>query len=255
MPGTPTTRYALPTIDGSADFIKDGDAAINSLAAAIDAKMVGYSEGPIGSIPTSSGGTPGVVGRIYFATDQGRYYIDHGTGWNTLDAVTAKARGKTIIATEEARTNVAYGLMATPDRVSGIVVASDGILRIRYLALVKASVAGAGAAAIFIGSNQLKTHGGAAALSDQSVGFATTANIYNVLCTTPSGLNGVTTYTSDAPAAASTGQALTAGGGFGGVLDVFGLPAGTYDVSVQYKSTSGSVTVKDRRLWVETRVF
>jgi hypothetical protein len=79
-----TTKYDLPYPEGGVDFVKDGATAIQSLAEDIDDKFAGYSEGPIDSRPTSTGGTPGIAGRIYRATDTGRYYVDNGTGWDEL---------------------------------------------------------------------------------------------------------------------------------------------------------------------------
>lgn len=83
MAGTPTTKYALPTVLGT-DIVKDGDNAITALANAVDAKMVGYSSGLLSARPTSTPGSPGVEGRIYRATDTGQLFMDTGTGWNEL---------------------------------------------------------------------------------------------------------------------------------------------------------------------------
>lgn len=83
MPGTPTTKYAIPTLAGS-DLARDIDTLVTSSLNAIDAKMVGYSEGPIGSRPTSTPGSPGVAGREYRATDTGQLFKDTGTGWFEL---------------------------------------------------------------------------------------------------------------------------------------------------------------------------
>jgi hypothetical protein len=53
----------------------------------------------------------------------------------------------------------------------------------------------------------------------------------------------------------ATGQALGGGGaantGVGGVCHVFAA-AGTYSVNVQFRSTSGTITAKERKLWVYT---
>jgi hypothetical protein len=47
------------------------------------------------------------------------------------------------------------------------------------------------------------------------------------------------------------GQEYTADYGPGGVCYVFAA-AGTYDVSVQFKASSGSITAKSRKLWVSS---
>jgi microcystin-dependent protein len=84
MPGTPTPKHAIPTLAGS-DLVRDIDTNVNSALTAIDSKMVAISEGPIGSRPTSTPGSPGVLGRQYRATDQGgKLYFDFGTGWTEM---------------------------------------------------------------------------------------------------------------------------------------------------------------------------
>lgn len=65
-------------------------------------------------------------------------------------------RGKSIIATEESRTNTSYGLLATPDRVQSVVLPTDGLLRVTFSALWKEASLGAARAAIFVGGSQLK---------------------------------------------------------------------------------------------------
>src|SRR4051812_26149246 len=49
--------------------------------------------------------------------------------------------GSSIIATEESRTNVAYGKLPTPDQVSGVVLPPNGLIVVVYQALWKSSVA------------------------------------------------------------------------------------------------------------------
>ncbi|HTE60764.1 MAG TPA: hypothetical protein VK631_10475, partial [Solirubrobacteraceae bacterium] len=80
MPGTPTTKYAIPTVVG-ADLARDLDTAITSISTAIDGKMVGYSAGLLAARPVSTGGSPGIAGRRYRATDTGQEFIDTGTSW------------------------------------------------------------------------------------------------------------------------------------------------------------------------------
>jgi microcystin-dependent protein len=80
MPGTPTTKYAIPTLAGT-DLISDIDTLVNSSLASIDSKMAGYSEGLLSARPTSTTGSPGVAGREYYATDTGQRFKDTGTGW------------------------------------------------------------------------------------------------------------------------------------------------------------------------------
>ena len=189
-------------------------------------------------------------------------------------------RGKSIIATEESRTNAAYGLMTTPDRVPNIVLPADGLIAVAYNATWKSSVVDQARASLFVGANQLKVIHGGTPLNQAAVldnGFATDEH---ALTTFGGGLisaNAGTPYV-----AATTGQAIgmstngvnqpqqeingsvVQGTGWGpggtpywtnfGICYIFAA-AGTYDVSVQYKSISGSVTAKDRKLWVWTMGF
>jgi hypothetical protein len=175
-----------------------------------------------------------------------------------LNDGTTVRRGKTIIATEESRTNVAYGLMTTPDRVQNIVLPTDGLIVVAYQAMFKSSVGGAGKAAIFLGANQLKVHmpGTAGASVVQETTSSTTADLYKPVGTTPFGLHA---YQGSQAFSGwgTTGEALAvhgdpAGAGtipYGGICHVW-ADAGTYDISVQFKATSGSASVKNRKLWV-----
>lgn len=195
-----------------------------------------------------------------------------------LNDGTTVRRGKSIIATEESRTNVAYGLLTTPDRVSSIVLPTGGLLRILFIAEAKESVAGAGRAAIIVGDTLLRaaSHAPHRVLDDTmeqeaSLQDVDAANTYNILTTFPGGLVGgssvvtgstsggagdnprvVATVSASAdPYVARAGAVDLDQGGF----CIVEAAAGTYDVSVQFKSSSGSVTVKNRKLWVEAIGF
>jgi hypothetical protein len=162
-------------------------------------------------------------------------------------------RGKSIIATTETRTNTVYGTMPTPDQVS-VTLPTDGLIAIAYQATWQESVNATAAAAIFLGANQLKvgTSAGLSAVSEAQLGGGTAA-VDKPLATTGVGLlgtgSGPTAYSGDV----TTGQILGRSDG-GGPTYVFAA-AGTYVVSVQFKSTSGTVTVKNRKLWALTIGF
>lgn len=164
-------------------------------------------------------------------------------------------RGKSIIATSESRSNVAYGTLATPDRVQGIVLPTDGLIFVVYHAVWKNSVAAAGHAAIFLGSNQLLNPptgaGGGGDVIQQATGPINT-NVDLVLATSPFGLEsaggGITgSYTG--PASTGVAAVSQTASGPNGICTIFAA-AGTYDVSVQFQASSGSVTAKNRKLWV-----
>lgn len=184
-------------------------------------------------------------------------------------------RGKSIIATTETRTNVAFGTLPTPDQVT-VVLPTDGLIKIAFQGMWQEQVAGAGQAAIFIGANQLKVQSDASALprgpAVQAAVMGGVAARDAPLVSAPIGLvslNPGGSYTADV----ATGQAVgfankgdvaswDVGSGFGAVgplqhggsCFVFAA-AGTYTVSVQFKSTSGSVTVKNRKLWVSAEAY
>jgi hypothetical protein len=80
MPGTPTTKYALPTMAG-ADAANTIDTYSASLATALDGLLTPSSQGAKNVRPTSTVGTPGKLGRTYLATDTGEIFYDYGTGW------------------------------------------------------------------------------------------------------------------------------------------------------------------------------
>lgn len=75
MPGTPTTKYALPTLGGS-DLGNTIDAWSQSFAAAVDAIIATAVQGTLGARPAY-----GKVGRFYYAGDVGRLYWDTGSAW------------------------------------------------------------------------------------------------------------------------------------------------------------------------------
>ncbi len=174
---------------------------------------------------------------------------------------TAVRRGKSIIATEETRNSTSFGLMATPDRVSGITLPTDGLIFVAYQALWKTS--GQGQAAIFLNSNQVKIRPAYGAGATAPIaGLATTeaeANEYEGLASGGSGLIGSPSAGAGDPQTSdvATGQVVGILGGVfppGGPACIFAA-AGTYDVSVQFKASAGTVTAKERKLWVWTLGF
>lgn len=166
--------------------------------------------------------------------------------------------GSSIIATSEVRTNVAYGVLTTPDQISNIVLPNGGIIEVFYQATWQESVLSAGAAAIFLGSNQAQVATALAPVAANAVigGAAPARDV--PLSTNATGLSGQQAGASGYTGDVATGQFLAAGnsGGIpvGGPAYVF-AGAGTYTVSIQFKSTSGSVTVKNRRLYVKAIGF
>lgn len=169
-------------------------------------------------------------------------------------------RGKSIIVTEETRTNTAYGLMTTPDRVQGIVLPTDGLICVAYQAMFKSTITGgSGKAAIFLGANQLKAPIAATAAPgvQEASSNNSAANVYRPLSSYYGGLIGdhdATAYTGDVTTGQIVGGENNTAQPQGGVCTIFAA-AGTYDISVQFKDAAGTVSVKGRSLWVWTLGF
>jgi hypothetical protein len=178
---------------------------------------------------------------------------------------------KSNIVTTESRTNTAYGTLTTPDQIASVVLPTDGLICVAYQATWQESVSGAARAAIFIGANQLQKADLPAPAITQALTNGGNAGVDHSLASHSMGLassGGATAYTGDV----TTGQVLgpdsrtgssyegpatsiqAVGPGTGGPCYVFAA-AGTYTISVQFKSTSGSVTVKNRKLWAWTLGF
>lgn len=194
-----------------------------------------------------------------------------------LSATGTVRRGTTFVASEEARTGTvtAYDWMPTPDRVSSVVVPTNGLLWVIYRAAWKASAAAAGRAALFVGSQQVVTGGrGGQTGPEAEAAISYGLSNYRPLLTCPAGVASLideTAYTPSAtsvptsvgvaldPSGDSSGLSLEVGGEdlgsatgsgvFGGIW-IGRIDPGTYDVGVKYKASSGSVTAKNRELLV-----
>jgi hypothetical protein len=183
--------------------------------------------------------------------------------------------GRSVISASQSRTNTAYGKLGTPDQVSGLLLPTDGFIFVLFEALWQQSVSGAARAALFIGSNQLQIRDGSSSHSGITAArLGTTTGADRQLATDP-GI-GLASGQSTAMAPGAT-TPVVAGGGYdssgvlfevgagptsltdasvthGGILAVW-VDAGTYDVSVQFKASTGSVTASNRRLFAWTREF
>lgn len=148
-----------------------------------------------------------------------------------------------IIATEETRESATFSTLTTKDEITSVVLPENGMMVVGYSANVLSSVASAGRAAIFLGANQLKKGGG-----PHEVQEVTISNTLNKIYSSPNGLTRPSSI--EVTADVTTGQTLGENtAGEGGVCFIFAA-AGTYNVSIQYKATSGNVKAKERKLWV-----
>jgi hypothetical protein len=273
MPETPSPNYGLIAVSDG-DAIEDYPANDQAKVAALDDLLTPYDEGAIASRPVSSPGTPGIAGREYRATDTGQLFKDYGTGWIEI-AIAAPGLvgvGGVAIATVETRTVNTFALLATPDRVQNVVVGANTVLGVLYTAQWKASGAGtSGEAAIFCGANQLKIERAASAPLTQAALLGSDATAYSPLSSFVGGLASASAGAVDTGARVTTGQVLgtlpkagitslqSLGGSgstlpadmpLGGACLISGLAAGTYDISVQFRNITGTVSVRNRRLWI-----
>lgn len=193
---------------------------------------------------------------------------------------------KSIVPAEQSRTNTAYGYLGTNDKVTGIVLPTDGLIVVAFQALWKEDTSGEALAALFIGANQQKVQASAAGGTLQPVTVEaislSTADEYRPVFTTPTGLASMRNPVGSASSDVTTGQAIGYAGinssgtahllsqaidgeyaeqpiadgsiTAGGPCHIFAA-AGTYEVGVKFKSASGTVTAKERKLWVYTIAF
>jgi hypothetical protein len=182
-------------------------------------------------------------------------------------------RGKSIIATSEARTNAAFGTLTTPDQVQNLVLPSDGLIAVLFSAQWKESVVNDAEAAIFLGSTQVTLFNQSINIAQTATlgsGAAGTADRWTPLSTGPVGLIS-REAAGDTPDPVTTGQIagfssseiasnrashnhIIVAGPTGGACFIYAA-AGTYDVSIRFRGATGTVTAKNRKLWVWTLGF
>lgn len=156
------------------------------------------------------------------------------------EAVDATAREKVYVSsvdTEETRTNTAYGAMATADSVTVAVPSADHIIEILAYAEIKESVANA--------ANVLLDVSGAAQFQ-RDTGLSTagvSAGTYGVFFS----------YGLDYYGAAANLKFVVAGTGlfFPSVFRIKPAASGDKVITLTYKASSGSVTVRNRRIRVK----
>lgn len=149
----------------------------------------------------------------------------------------------TVISKEESRESATYGVLPTPDEIKEVIVPENGVILVGYSAKFKSSVSSAGAAAIFLGANQLREY----TTEPTTIAAGTIGTTFRNLT---SSWRGLTTASAGEALGADVTTGQTIGSSLSGGLAAIFLAAGTYNVSVQFKSTTGKVVAKERRLWV-----
>ena len=75
-------QYVDPTLRNEP---ADVPAEIKRVVDAVEQSVMLAPQGPIANRPASTPGTPGITGRLYYATNENRLYYDYGTGWQPVD--------------------------------------------------------------------------------------------------------------------------------------------------------------------------
>lgn len=153
------------------------------------------------------------------------------------------------IVKEESRESVGFGTLPTADEIKEITVPENGVVRLGYTAAIKSSVANEGRVSFFVNGTQIKADKGGTEPGQQEV--QTKSTTFHHISSCPKGLetSAVNAWLGDV----TSGQALSTGDSLsqGGFCTIYGLAPATYSFSVRYKALSGSITSKERRLWVE----
>lgn len=161
---------------------------------------------------------------------------------------------KSIIATEQSRTSATFGTLTTPDEVE-VTLATNGLLAVWFQATWLNTVVSTGKAALFLGANQVKQNQAesttAPAVAESNSPLGTKFTPISTSVTATGGLTsgtGEAEYTGDV----TTGQIINGRGVWPGAPLYIFAAAGTYKISVRFKSSSGTVTAKNRKLWAIT---
>lgn len=182
-------------------------------------------------------------------------YGDGSITSDKLAGVKAVGGGKSVTATEQTRNSTSYGPLSgtlgtdATDEVRGIVLPADGLLVVAFDAMVKSSVGGAGSVAIHLNNTLVSRRFGTGTQGAAVTTSAGAANQYDEVTTSGDTGLSIGTATGGAMSPLTTGWVLTSGAASGGPCYIFAA-AGTYNVSIQFKATSGTITAKERKLWV-----
>lgn len=173
-----------------------------------------------------------------------------------MNQSTQVVKGSAIIPASQGTASTVFTKLATPDQVTGVTVPTGGLIAVWFRAIWATSVSAAGLAAICVNDVPIQWDtGGAAPSAGAACALSPSfVNIANVVSSFVGGLNTVnsnTSYLGDV----TTGQALADANNLGGPCYIFGLTAGVYTVSVQWRCSSGSLSASNRRLYVKAYSF
>lgn len=177
-------------------------------------------------------------------------------------------RGKSIISATESTSSATAALLTTPDQVT-VDLPTDGLIHVAYVCRWKESALNSAIAGIFLNGPTYPLSAITATSPYYTAGYATglfaapnahgLADVWRAMGTHGAGLVSVNSDDVDASSDVVFGQAVgvhpaVAGKGSGGVVSLF-MGAGPVTVSVRFWTSSGTVSVKERKLWVWTTGF
>jgi len=283
-----STSTSASVISGQAMIVTGSSAVTITLPSATTGAMVAVVNRSTG-VTTVSGSNiqgPGLSSASSFTLGiTGAYasLLSDGTNWIVMaggpSAGMPIGGGSTNISTSQSTSSTSYTTLSTADQVTGLVVPTNGLIAVWYQATWSESVAGAARAAIFIGSNQLKTPAvqfNASVTQAAATDASSNAGANIPLASCPAGLissnassgtysGDVTTgqaqgafnsyFTMELNGSVGTPDAFGSAMPFGGPCYIDNLPAGTYTISVEFKASSGSVTAANRRLRAQVIAF
>lgn len=171
-------------------------------------------------------------------------------------------RGYTAVTASQSTSSGTFTTLATPDVVNNIVLTTGGLIHVAYHATWQESVTNTANAALFLGTNQITSLATqiSSAPTAQYAYINASINTNYQLVTYPAGLvsdvSGI--YGTDATTGQTLGSVMGTGraspgapgaSAYGGPCYIWAAP-GTYNISVQFRVSSGTVSVSNRRLWV-----
>lgn len=159
-------------------------------------------------------------------------------------------------------TSTSFGVLDAHDQINNVVVPSNGgLVFVVYRALWKlAGATGPAKVTLFVGSQQLRSvaHDQVTPVS-VAESLSQTGTNWSPLTSTPTGAGGGSGMFGSKPSTSSNSsvdntlpQAWSSDDTIRWAPAVFEAPGGTYNISIQYKVTDGTLSVKDSRLriWV-----
>lgn len=159
------------------------------------------------------------------------------------------------IATADTTTSASYVMMGTNPATDGVWldVPANALIRLRTLAAWKISVAsGTQTVGMFLNGTQLKDSSTSGAPVADELAVAPIATTYSRVATTVNVSNTIFAANSSSDVSnVATGQVIGGQNIATAPLEIFGLTAGRYFISQQYKTSANTLTVKERFIWAE----